>query len=92
MNDRKLVALNAVGLSLRRIAAELNCHHSSVAKRLNELGQTPFDNRSAFVEPIWDQLTPDQREWLAGQSMNAGSIQNLVRQMLLQKYLERNPE
>lgn len=57
--------LNWVGLGLGAIGQRLGCHESTVSQKLKQLGLKPSDTRRSFVEGVFNNLTPEQQDWLA---------------------------
>lgn len=88
-DDNRIIELNSVGLSLSGIAERLDVHHTTVSGRLNALGVAPADTRRAFMEDIFEGLTPSQQQWLIDQLGPGHAIKDFVRSLLIQAYLER---
>lgn len=79
--------LNRIGLGLRAIGAILGCHAATVAGRLKEMGEEPIDTRQNFMEDIYNQLSPDEREWLADTLYASGiPIKEFILQMIKESY------
>lgn len=89
-SDQDIVALNNVGLSLSGIAKRLGVHHTTITYRLKVLGIEPADTRRAFMEDIYDTLTPTQQRWLIQQLGAGQSIKDFVRSLLVKEFLDRN--
>lgn len=60
-----IIRLNALGISLARMAKILECHPTTITLRLQSLGIPAADTRYSFMEKIYDRLSEDQREWLS---------------------------
>lgn len=82
-SDQDIVNLNNIGLSLRSIGERLGVHHSSVKTRLESLNIPPADTRRAFMEDIYDGLTPGQQEWLGDQLDSGRPIKSYVRELII---------
>jgi hypothetical protein len=92
VNDRDIITLNSVGISLSGIGKRLDCHHTTVKGRLKVLNIDPADTRRSFMEDIYDGLSPNQREWLAGKLGPSTSIKDFVEGLIVNKYVEeKNP-
>jgi hypothetical protein len=85
--DEDIVRLNSVGLSLGKIANTLQCHPTTITLRLRAMGIQPADTRRAFMESIYQSLTPRQREWLEDQLGPTHTIKDLVRDLLVTKFI-----
>jgi IS30 family transposase len=88
--DLDIVRLNSLGLSLTRIAKELQVHHTTVTYRLRVLNIPPADTRRSFMEDVYDQLSPAQQEWLAHQLGTQHSIKEFVTFLITKEYFQ-NP-
>lgn len=89
-NDLDIIALNSVGLSLSRIARDLDIHHTTVTHRLKTLNIPPADTRRAFMEDIYDGLSPQQQRWLINQLGSGHSIKDLVKSLIVEKFVTKN--
>ena len=89
-NDLDIIGLNSVGLSLARIARELNIHHTTVTHRLKSLNIPPADTRRAFMEEIFDGLSLAQKQWLIDQLGSGHTIKDMIRSMIVKEYVNRN--
>lgn len=89
-SDADLIRLNSVGLSLATIAKIIGCHPTTVTQRLHAAGVQPADTRHSFMERTFKQLPPYAMEWVADQLNSQYSINDFVRDLLLEKYKERN--
>jgi hypothetical protein len=87
--DDDIVNLNNVGLSLAGIAKRLNVHHTTITYRLKALGISPIDTRRAFMEDIFEALSPPQQEWLIGQLHPGYPVKDYVRSLLIQAFMKR---
>lgn len=87
--DDQIVNLNNVGLSLAGIAKRLDVHHTTITYRLKALGITPIDTRRAFMEDVFETLSPPQQEWLMGQLHPGYSVKEYVRSLLIQEFMKR---
>lgn len=85
--DEDIVRLNSVGLSLGAIAKTLDCHPTTITLRLKDLGVQPADTRRAFMEAIYKNLTPRQREWLEDQLGPTHTIKDFVHNLLVEKFI-----
>ncbi len=88
-SDADVIALNSVGISLAGISKRLKCHHTTVTARLTALGIPTADTRRSFMEDIFDDLTPKQREWLVNQLGPTRSIKNFVKSLIINEYANR---
>lgn len=84
--DEKIIALNSLGLSLRRIAKALDIHYTTVRNRLDALGIEPFDTRRAFMGEIYDSLNEDQVQWLLDELGPNFNVQDLVKKLITDRY------
>lgn len=91
VNDRDVIALNSVGISLAGIAKRLNCHHTTVTSRLSALSVSPADTRRSFMEDIYDGLSPRQQEWLINQLGPSHSVKDFVKSLIIKEYVAKNP-
>ena len=90
--DAHIIALNSVGLSLSTIANRLGIHHTTVTGRLKQLGIAPADTRRAFMEEVFDSLSPHQREWLANQLIGGRPVKDFVKSLIIKEYVSNgNP-
>lgn len=85
--DEDIIRLNSVGLSLKEIAAQLGCHHTTVTMRLTELGIAPADTRRSFMNRIFNSLSEQQQEWLILQLEGGRPIEDFIKSLLVQKYM-----
>jgi hypothetical protein len=88
-DDLKIVELNNVGLSLNGIAQRLDVHPTTITHRLRSLGVSPIDTRRAFMEDVYEALSPAQQEWLVGQLAPGYSIKDFLRSILINEYIRR---
>ena len=91
ISDDDVIAFNSVGISLGGIAEKLNCHHTTVTARLKVLGIPPADTRRAFMEDVYDRLSPAQQQWLIDQLGPSHSVKDFVRSLIIKEYTRRNP-
>jgi len=87
--DHQIINLNNVGLSLAGIAEKLGVHHTTVTYRLKALGLTPADTRRAFMEDIFESLSPSQQEWLMNQLSPGYSVKDYLRSLLIKEFMKR---
>lgn len=87
-SDADILRLNSAGLSLSTIGLALDCHPTSVAVRLKSLNIPRADTRRAFMEDILATLPHDQQQWLVNQLGPNKSIKDLVRQLIVQHYID----
>lgn len=85
IDDRLIIALNSVGLSLSTIAEALDCHPTTVTLRLQQQGLEPNDTRHAFMEDIFTALSPEHQIWLVEQMRHQRNIQDYLRQLIEQE-------
>lgn len=90
-SDEDIVRLNSVGLSLSTIAEQLDCHPTTITLRLKALGIEPADTRRSFMERIFVSLPPNQQQWLIVQLGPHVSIQDFIRNLLVEKYISTKP-
>ena len=88
VNDRDIIALNSVGISLASIARRLDCHHTTVTARLHRLNIAPADTRRAFTEEIYDDLTSTQQDWLVNKLGPATSIKDFIKSLIINDYVK----
>lgn len=90
MADRTedLIKMNSLGFSLSTIAAELDVHITTVSSRLVKLGIPPADTRRTFMEDIYQNMPPDQLEWLADQLGPHLSVKDYVKNLLTKEFLK----
>lgn len=88
-DNREIVALNSVGLSLSGIAERLGVHHTTVTYRLREVGIPPADTRRAFMEDIFKSLSLGQQAWLIDQLGGAVSIKDYIRSLIVKEFINR---
>jgi hypothetical protein len=91
-NDNDIVNLNNVGISLCGIAERLKLHHTTITYRLKQLGIQPVDTRRAFMEDIYESLSPMQRAWLMDQLSPGYSVKEYVRSLLIREFMDRPPK
>ena len=89
VNDETLIRLNDLGLSLKRIAELTGYHWTTIHVRFRELGIKPTDTRRAFMDDIYQNLTPAQREWLADELNLGQPIGAFLRMLIVEKYNNR---
>ena len=86
-SDSDIVNLISVGLSLCGIAQRLDLHHTTVTYRLKTLGIAPADTRRAFMEDIYESLSPSQQGWLIDQLGPGYSVKDFIRSMLIEQFM-----
>ena len=86
-NDNDIVNLNNVGLSLCGIAKRLDLHHTTITYRLKTLGISPVDTRRAFMEDIYESLTPSQQGWLIDQLSPGYTVKDFIRSLLIREFM-----
>lgn len=86
-DDARIVELNSIGLSLTTIADQLGVHHTTITYRLKVLGIPPADTRRAFMEDIYETLTPAQQTWLINQMGPAYPVKDFVRSLLIKEFI-----
>lgn len=89
-SDLEIVGLNSVGLSLGGIAKRLRVHHTTVTHRLKILNIEPADTRRAFMEDIYEGLSPQQQSWLIDELGPGHSIKDFIRSLIIEKYISKN--
>jgi len=87
VHDADLIRLNTVGISLGAMGRLLGCEAATVALRLRQLGLNPTDTRRAFMEDIYDSMTPDQRDWLIDQLGPHSPIKSFIKDLLINAYV-----
>lgn len=85
--DDDIIRLNSVGLSLGTIAKKCSCHPTTVTQRLLSLNISPADTRRAFMEDIYESLSPAQQDWLADQLGPTISVKDFVRNTIVEKFI-----
>ena len=88
-DDAAIVDFNNVGLSLSGIAQRLGVHHTTIKYRLKALGIPPADTRRAFMEDIFEALSPQQQEWLISQLNPGYSAKEFIRSLLVKEFMNR---
>ena len=86
-NDEDLIKLNNLGLSLKYIAEQFNCHPSTVTQRLKELGIPVADTRRSFMEDIYKSLSPSQQEFLSEKLGASTSVKEFVRKLIVEEFV-----
>lgn len=86
-DDRRVVELNSVGLGLVAIGRILDIHPSTVAHRLKVLKVPSADTRRGFMEGVYEDLSPEQRAWLAGRLGSGITAKDLVRTLLVREFI-----
>ena len=90
VDEQLLIAMNSLGYSLYTIAAAMPCHPSTVTNRLQELGIPATDTRHSFMELVIDPTSDDVKEWVLNQLTQTKNIKDFVRELILDKYSQRN--
>lgn len=90
VTDEELIKLNNLGLSLKTIGSMVGCHPTTVKIRLNDLGVEVTDTRRAFMEDIYNGLTPSAQEWLIKQLEGTSNIKDLVAHFIMGAYLKES--
>jgi len=90
-DDAQIIELNNIGLSLSGIAERVGVHHTTVSGRLKALGITPADTRRAFMEDVYEALSPAQQTWLTNQLGPGYSVKDFIKALLIQAFLNRKP-
>jgi len=85
-HDADILRMNSVGLSLATIAATLDCHPTTITLRLKSLGVEPADTRRSFMEDVFSELEPAEREWLADQLSPEYPIKAYIRDLLRDEF------
>lgn len=88
-DDNRIIQLNNVGLSLQGIGERLGVHHTTITYRLKALGIAPADTRRAFMEDIFNALSPAQQEWLIDQLEPGYAVKDFVRSLLIKEFINR---
>lgn len=88
-DDNKIIELNNIGLSLAGIADRLGVHHTTITYRLRALGISPADTRRAFMEDVFETLSPSQQEWLINQLGAGYSVKDFIRSLLIKEFVNR---
>ena len=90
VDEQLLIAMNGLGYSLYTIAAAMSCHPSTVTNRLQELGIPAMDTRHSFMELVIDPTSDEVKEWVLNQLTQTKNIKDFVRELILDKYNQRN--
>lgn len=85
--DAEILELNSLGLSLSTIGEKLGCHPTTVTLRLKSLNVRPADTRRAFMEDIFNDMSPSQQKWLTSQVAPHTPIKDFVANLILQKFI-----
>jgi len=88
-DDRQIIELNNIGLSLKGIAERLGVHPTTITHRLKELGVEPIDTRRAFMEDIYEALPSTQQQWLIDQLGPGYTVKDLIKSLLIKEYMGR---
>lgn len=88
-DDNQIIELNNIGLSLTGIAQRLGVHHTTITYRLKALGIAPADTRRAFMEDIYEALSPSQQTWLVEQLAAGYSVKDFIRSLLIKEFVNR---
>jgi len=88
-DDKKIIELNNIGLSLSGIGQRLGVHPTTITHRLKALGVAPADTRRAFMEDVYEALGPTQQEWLVNQLGPGYSVKEFIRSLLIKEYMGR---
>ena len=88
--DETIIKLNDLGLSLQRIGEMTGYHLSTVHLRLKQLGVENVDTRRAFMDDVYKELTPAQREWLHDTLHMGQPISAFIKQLIVKEYTVRN--
>lgn len=89
-DDNEIVQLNNIGLSLSGIAKRLGVHHTTITYRLRVLGIEPADTRRAFMEDIFETLSPAQQTWLMNQLGPGYSVKDFIRSLLIKEFMKNS--
>ena len=90
VDEQLLIAMNSLGYSLYTIAAAMPCHPSTVTNRLQELGIPAMDTRHSFMELVFEPTPDHLKDWVLGQLGPSKSIKDFVRDLIVDKYNNRN--
>lgn len=86
----EIVRLNRVGISMQSIAAQFNCHQTTIVEALKDIGQTPLDTRRSFMEDIYSSLTEPEREHLQRMlDLHGGTIKSYIKTMISRDFTQR---
>lgn len=88
-DDAEIVRLNSLGLSYSTIGKTLNCHPTTIKKRLDGLNIPAADTRRTFMEDIFNMLTSAQQDWLSDQLGPHIPVKNYVHNLLVQAYMNQ---
>jgi hypothetical protein len=88
-DDNTIIELNNIGLSLTGIAERLGVHHTTITYRLKALGIPAADTRRAFMEDVFEALSPSQKEWLVNQLGPGYSVKDFIRSLLIKEFVNR---
>lgn len=89
VDDETIIKLNDLGLGLKTIASITGYHFTTVKLRLDQLGIKCADIRRSFMEEIYQDLTPEQRDWLSEELQLGQSIKAFIRILIVQAYRNR---
>lgn len=85
-SDSDLIALNTVGLSTMTIGKIFSVNQSAVTARLKKLNMPSFYQRGksrTFMEDIFFNLSPEEKEYLTSRAMENGIksyLENLIKE------------
>ena len=85
--DDDLIKFNSIGLSLQTIAKKFGCHPSTVTQRLKDLSIPVADTRRSFMEDVYNNLLPDQREYLASKLSASVSVKDYVTALIIEDFV-----
>jgi hypothetical protein len=88
-DDARIIELNNLGLSLNGIGERLGVHHTTITYRLRALGIPAADTRRAFMEDVFEALSPSQQEWLIDQLEPGYSVKDFIRSLLIKEFVSR---
>ena len=91
-SNADIIRLNSLGYSLATIAAELDCHPTSVTQRLKSLNIAPADTRRTFMEDVLKGLSSNQLDWLVTKLGPNISIKDFVRNLILKEFIADNSD
>lgn len=82
--DEELLVFNNLGLSLQTVAKQFDMHPTTVTQRLKGLGISVADTRRSFMEDIYNELSPVQKEFLIKTLGTSVTVKEYVKKLIVQ--------
>jgi len=88
-DDKTIIELNNIGMSMTGIAQWLGVHHTTITYRLKALGIAPVDTRRAFMEDVFEALPSVQQDWLISQMGPGYSVKDLIKSLITKEFVNQ---